>query len=403
MNEKQLTLIEAKFQCCETGFESSNIDDFVKFEGKLYEREYFHDNFVYCEDIADYCPIDETVFIEETQEYYSIYSNEIVEINGEYYHKDSDLIVYSEYDDKYYLANDDDVAFSELRHDYMHVASFDELFAFCESCGNECYREDLDSDYLCEDCRHESRVINNYTYKPIPKFFGTNSKRFFGIELEVENIDETIYNEDMAEIIVNESLFYCKSDGSLSNGFEIVSYPASFDYWKKHSLAFLSTLQTNGFRSYNTDSCGIHIHVSKNSVSQLTLYKMLTFFSNNIELIKTISQRKEDKLQSWASVSTDKRSFCEISKKKGGHVGRYVAINLQNQNTIEFRIFRGTLYKQSFLKNIEFVDSLINWCQQTSYKDINKNDYFIYIRNNKSIYKNLFNFLKNKGVLTCVS
>ena len=39
-------------------------------------------------------------------------------------------------------------------------------------------------------------------------------------------------------------------------------------------------------------------------------------------------------------------------------MGRYVAVNLENYNTIEFRLFRGTLRYKTFLATLQLVDEI---------------------------------------------
>ena len=44
--------------------------------------------------------------------------------------------------------------------------------------------------------------------------------------------------------------------------------------------------------------------------------------------------------------------------KKGGHGGRYTCVNLQNTDTIEFRIFRGTLKLNTLFATLQLVDRI---------------------------------------------
>ena len=75
-------------------------------------------------------------------------------------------------------------------------------------------------------------AIQDYYYKPTPNFFGTGP-RFFGVELE---IDEAGENDHKAWELLNiangegEKRLYCKHDGSLSDGFELVTHPMTLYY-----------------------------------------------------------------------------------------------------------------------------------------------------------------------------
>ena len=60
---------------------------------------------------------------------------------------------------------------------------------------------------------------------------------------------------------------YIKSDSSLDDGMELVSHPMTLDYhkdfcWEKiiHHAVFL------GYRSHQTSTCGLHIHVNRDSL-----------------------------------------------------------------------------------------------------------------------------------------
>lgn len=44
--------------------------------------------------------------------------------------------------------------------------------------------------------------------------------------------------------------------------------------------------------------------------------------------------------------------------KKGYHGGRYTCVNLQNDSTIEFRMFRGTLKLNTLIATLQLVDRI---------------------------------------------
>ena len=111
---------------------------------------------------------------------------------------------------------------------------YDRDYTHCTDCGrllsNEdaCYAgNDEDEDYpYCENCCPNNREsgIRPYSYKPSPVFHG-DGPRYMGVELEVDNAEKIL---DIGNADVN--LVYCKHDGSLEDGFEIVTHPCSLDY-----------------------------------------------------------------------------------------------------------------------------------------------------------------------------
>lgn len=98
-------------------------------------------------------------------------------------------------------------------------AIMDDFLTLCDSCYNSSYTN-------CTECcydSHRQESIHPYHYKPDPVFFGEGS-RFFGVELEV---DEGGEEDDAAEelLLITGDQMYIKHDGSLDEGFEMVTHP----------------------------------------------------------------------------------------------------------------------------------------------------------------------------------
>jgi len=115
---------------------------------------------------------------------------------------------------------------------------YENNYTTCASCGclihndDACYFDDSDEPY-CQDCRDKmsDETIHNYHYKPEPIFYGSGSL-FMGVELEIDEGGESDYNAEKLCDIANAEgdHIYCKHDGSLDDGFEIVSHPMTLDY-----------------------------------------------------------------------------------------------------------------------------------------------------------------------------
>ncbi len=358
--------------------------------------------------------------------------DEAIEVDGEYYH-DSEVgnsIVFDEINEEYILernsvcvyhydgrrnvekvTHEDELCnysyFSQIGYisdeymyynDIVRVYENDELYY-----ANDVYYWESDGEYHLREENEDE--IKSYSYKPNTQFFKTeleNNQPFYGIELEVENELNNMNNGKMAKTIASKELYF-KCDGSLNNGFEIVSHPLTFDYIQNKKDMFssmLDNLKNNGFRSYNSSTCGMHIHISKDSFSTWHLFRFMQFFNSNKEFITKISQRELNKLERWATLENDsvrdiRKKIVNAKKNKGYNYSRYSAINIQNEKTIEIRIFRGTLFQGSFFKNIEFIDSLFNYTKDIP--EVNLNDYKKFV-NGKKEYKNLAKFIQLKGL-----
>jgi hypothetical protein len=175
---------------------------------------------------------------------------------------------------------------------------------------------------------------------------------------------------------------YCKHDGSLDDGVEIVTHPATIDYHcnQLEWSALISIARSYDFTSHSCGTCGLHVHVSRMGLGyddnhrDLTIAKIMLFFERNWDNIVKFSRRSNYALEHWAKRValnyTDADTEDDlIEKSKAFDCDRYTAINLTNRKTVEFRIFRGTLKKTTLLASIQFVDVLVNKCKDTSLND----------------------------------
>lgn len=285
-------------------------------------------------------------------------------------------------------------------------------YFWCERCDEYVHEDNYQEDDLCCRCYNEThtKVIKSYDYKPTPSFFkvSPNDDVFLGIELEVERSSGTIGREDMAEMIQQDFLYF-KRDGSLDDGFEIVTHPMTISYIKQQKNVWadiLNKLRTKKYRSYDTSTCGMHVHISKNAFTTWHLFRFMKFFVDNSDFVTKISQRKIENLDRWAALTDDPSESSKEytddvlmykAKKKRGNGKRYLAVNLQNDKSVEIRIFRGTLNDSSFFKNIEFVQALYDYTKSISDKDINLQSFLTFIKDNNE-YPYLRKFITDKNL-----
>ena len=162
----------------------------------------------------------------------------------------------------------------------------------CSECGDMV--ESLTGSGLCEscfesDCDNINNIIESYSYKPDPKFFGTGV-RFFGIELETEPQDEGYEDAEMVREVKDyvSEWAYLKHDGSLCDGgFELVTHPMTLEHHlKKFTPELFETIQEAGYVSHTNGNCGLHIHISRAAFkSDLAIVKVLEFVYGNYDNI----------------------------------------------------------------------------------------------------------------------
>ena len=249
---------------------------------------------------------------------------------------------------------------------------FDSYYSRCECCGvimhNDCtsWRHDLP---YCSDCFDEfKQQIEEYSYKPEPCFFG-DGNLYMGVELEV---DEGGKDDDNAGTLknianANDDHIYIKADGSLDDGFEIVSHPMDLNYHmnKMDWESVLKEAVDMGYRSHQTSTCGLHVHVNRDAFGsnqaeqEEAIAKILFFIEKHWNEMFQFSRRSQYNMDRWAARYGFEKTGKEILEKaKGSYTSRYVAVNLKNYYTIEFRLFRGTLKYNTFIATLQMVQKI---------------------------------------------
>ena len=248
--------------------------------------------------------------------------------------------------------------------------------------------------------------IYEYSYKPWPIFHSTlndgallPNKNYMGVELEIDGrYDNYVWASEkqecaneLTECDPNEHLFYLKHDGSLHyGGFEIVTHPCTLGY---HTFSFpwdkiCDIAMKHGYRSHESKTCGLHVHVNREAFGStveeqdLNVAKAMILCNGFWTEFVKFSRREPNQLR-WAAKGNQKL-YCDdkdlIQKSKldscHGHMGRYHAINLQNRNTIEFRIFRGTLKRDTIFATLQFLMNLVAYVKSKSLEDIQKADWY---------------------------
>ena len=254
---------------------------------------------------------------------------------------------------------------------------YNNRYTNCENCGvlihnDNAYCIDDDDDYYyCSDCyeKLKNRPIKSYSYKPETKFYGEGNL-FYGIELEIDKGGE--YDENAQKII------------------DIANYDGEKIYCKHHG-------------SHNTSTCGLHIHASREvfgdtyEKQEEVIARIVHFVELHWNEILKFTRRTEENINRWAvryGIST--RAYDTYKNAKDKHMGRYVAVNLENSNTIEFRLFRGTLLYSTFAATLQLVDEICKDAIALTDKEIESMSWSDFVINISKEKKELIDYLKIK-------
>ena len=257
---------------------------------------------------------------------------------------------------------------------------YEEQYTNCCLCGelireSETYydaTDEFDERPYCSRCFHameRDACIHDYYYKPEPVFYGSGP-RYFGVELEIDGGGEsTPHAVELLSIANREGKHaYIKHDGSLEEGLEIVTHPMSLEYQQKKMPweAVCRRAAALGYLSHRAGTCGLHVHISRAAFGKTEqeqdapIARVLYFFEKHWEELLKFSRRTQRQLERWAARYGYREQPRDIldHAKKGCHAGRYTCVNLTNRDTVEFRMFRGTLKVNTIIATLQLLDRI---------------------------------------------
>lgn len=320
----------------------------------------------------------------------------------------------------------------------------------------------------CEECTHlrvrdESNVVKAYNTDVLKCFSKGNQFRrteldlmngretnkteitplYLGVELEavVKDMDKFKRNGSSSLVLnhyhntakgVYDSVKHfaiLKADSSVRDGFEIVSLPCTLSYhkgikkYKKGKYVYdggawkaFFEKHAKSLKAFQTDCCGLHVHVSRNWFTFLEQAKFIAFYNDpvNYGFLSEIAGRELSESQHYFHAKKhlkNFRSIFDVEEKlfkrelkmgeKGSLIERRVpntdavgnvlktlrekfdddhhsATPISNKNkgkTIEVRIFKGNVSKFGFFKVLEFVDASAHFVKDTSITKLNFKDF----------------------------
>jgi len=282
---------------------------------------------------------------------------------------------------------------------------FDNHGLRCEECDRIIHQDDAyerHGDYFCEHCYEEmhssSRCIRGYGYMPSLKFFNapddsdTEHDTYYGVELEMDQ-HTFEYDGDQDYDLMSDcadkldelygNILWMTTDGSLTDvGIEFKTHPMSFDYHMKSVPWFdiCNKCKEYGYKSHELGTCGLHIHISKSAFGNMKsmqdgniakfLYIMEKFWPQMVKF----SRRTGNSMDRWARKYNlaniqDTNAISEEAYNKN-YEERHHCINLLRTDTVEVRIFRGTLNPYTLKASIQLCELMRSIAMNSRLDDI---------------------------------
>lgn len=276
----------------------------------------------------------------------------------------------------------------------------------CHRCGQIFNRRDLtyDDDFdasFCDNC-FPYRMVHQYGHTPdgmrLVGLRGEQTNLYFGIENEIIGGNINKYDFDLTHTLK----FWETRDRSVDPGFEFKTYPFSYNYIVKNrpfdpvcemakNAGYVSDYTDKRSSEFITDDeikkCGLHIHISRIAFDEYAdktrLHSFIYLFEKFWREVVIFSRRKHDfrvkggsnSIDQWAARfdefdalgyfdadpnSHNHKSFYRVvdrvlKRYDSNHQARRHVVNLENNNTVEVRIFQGSLDPNVILASIQLV------------------------------------------------
>ena len=294
---------------------------------------------------------------------------------------------------------------AEDTDDTMCERCFEHNTSYCEGCDatymNGC-------DYNHHDDDDDGRIIHDYSYRPDPIFRSSEDEQtrlYFGIEIETEvrggnysyRTNAAQYAQQQLEMY---DLAYLKSDGSLECGFEIVTHPLSHSYFMNDATRLWDTINKlkNDYdmMAWGTKTCGLHVHISRNGFNGGShQHRFLQLVYNNKDFYEVIAGRSSSHWAKFDDIfdpNTGQKSFKNKFDRMGSD--RYSAVNTNNRNTLEMRIFRGSLNTRFIKSCIDLAHASVEFTRVMSVPEVREHkldciNLIQYIRERAELYPSL--------------
>lgn len=244
-----------------------------------------------------------------------------------------------------------------------------------------CYSNSEGVIALCRcNAGQQGEAIHDARCTPTLTFNGVGPL-YFGVELEIQipSASKIRLASEMAKKRFEPKIAVLKNDSSIGGGFEVVTMPCSYDYYRNESDVLFDTVRDiardYSGRSWNTatdtsvegGSCGIHIHVSRDGFTDVGhQHRFVAFIYHNTEMMMKFGGRKNTYARfddAWV-MDLYEKPHISVQHKLTSRGEKYSAVNTCHDKTFELRFFRGNMKKEGILANIGLVHAMVEYTRQ---------------------------------------
>lgn len=274
----------------------------------------------------------------------------------------------------------DNCSFVDCENDYYTTWYYENNYYWCEYCerdypinvGCGCGYDGEGAELHCSSA-NVLRVIGNYYVNAIGERVDLDGKkkglRTYGLEIEYANFHE--FDSDK----VTQRTLILKEDGTPGVTGEINTLPFTFralhteTTYSETPLVelwdYVKRVDYEGGKG-DVEQCGIHVHVSRDSVSDIQIAKLECLINMHSEQLAALA-RRDYANNSYTNRCMTRNAFVKPTDKD---MSKYQPINYAHSQTYEIRIFRSNLRTDRIKSCVEFIEFSLNFVNSLSITDL---------------------------------
>lgn len=247
-----------------------------------------------------------------------------------------------------------------------------------KECGNTRGSRTRDTLFVC--LWHRKKSIHSHDFRP--DWSPVGKAPYFGIEIEVmpaNGVGSTAFYRGHYGALVNwtsDNLLFSKHDGSVQEGFEIISQPISWNTWMTENPASnkireLFAKISSKFTSYGDPACGMHVHIDTKAFTNANHISRFAKFIMYQEMLSALVAERTTRTYSQFNKSIADQTIARLNGDISAD--RYYAVNVQRgAPTVEVRMFKGNLKWDRIIKNIQYCQAAVEFSFKINDDEIKK-------------------------------